>query len=144
MTLGGLPKGGYLETITEANTFGLGHTCGYPQTLGWEVPPCQPATRKGVLFLPRRGGCNTSILETTSILSQIKGLAPQDQVVTVPMYRSTCVVTISSALLAFPDGSVRFPIPIPCLYLLSTSPLLLPYLPTLRPGMESVGILVGV
>ena len=63
MTLGGLPKGGHLETITEANTFGQGHMCGYPWTLGWEVPPCEPATGKGLLFLPRRGSCNTSIFE---------------------------------------------------------------------------------
>ena len=61
MTLGGLPKGGHLETITEANTLGQGHMCGYPWTLGWEVPPCKPATGKGLLFLPRRGSCNTSI-----------------------------------------------------------------------------------
>ena len=40
--------------------------CGYPWTLGWEVPPCEPATGKGLLFLPRRGSCNNSIFGKTS------------------------------------------------------------------------------
>ena len=143
MTLGGLPKGGHLETITEANTFGQGHMCGYPWTLGWEVPPCEPATGKGLLFLPRRGSCNTSIFgnHQHSVSNKRPGCpGPSSHCTHVP----TCVVTIPSALPAFRAGSVRFPIPIPCPHLLSISPLPLPYLLTLRSGLKSVSILVGV
>ena len=86
MKLGGLPKGGYLETITEANTSGLGHMCGYPWTLGWEVPPCEPATGKGLPFLPRTGSCNRTIFGNHQHSVSNKGPGSPDQGVTVRMY----------------------------------------------------------
>ena len=126
MTLGGLPKGGYLDTITEANTFGLGHMCGYPWTLGWEVPPCEPATGKGLLFLPRRGSFNTSIFGNHQhpVSNKRPGSpGPSSHCTHVP----TCVVTISSdtpsltswecqiplSLSPVPTSSLHLPFPFP-------------------------------
>ena len=119
MTLGGLPKGGHLETITEANTFGQGHMCGYPWTLGWEVPPANLLPEKGCCLFPGEDYVTLLYLETTSILSQIKGLAPQDQAVTYPCTYLCCDHSFCTPSLSSWECQIPYPYPLslPPLYI---------------------------